>query len=326
MVIFCLDWEKKSKTETSLLLNKLSQLKEKTSSKLSDLLKKSPVRYFKDFPEHPSTSHSNSTHDIYHTQSIVGRRLSHCDNLLPAELSCLKQESDDNASSFTLTPDQDSLNTPVKTIETKISDEISDTESLIPPLPPKLHISNRSSYHDSTISLSSTNPGTLERSTESRQGYSTDNLADVEENDYVNVDYGDHSVVQCTKDEKERIYEVIPCNTQTKQIESVANDEAPPELPPLPEFLLRKRLEKRNSDSEMMQSKEVVESAAVNRLSLPGDMKLNRPTSEFWIALQKYMDTGTVDGYKNKKSHRPLRHSDGSVGSIAQRESTNSCR
>jgi len=90
----------------------------------------------------------------------------------------------------------------------------------------------------------------------------------------------------------------------------------PQELPPLPEFLLRNRLTKTMSvvDDTLTSldelSKELKSDRAAHRQSLPSDLKLSKPASDFWVALEKYMETGQINNVKDSSKERPSRRSE----------------
>ena len=78
----------KGSSETSLILNKLAILKEKTGNRLADLLKRSPVKMFKESAD-ISTSIELENPDSLRVQDMVGRRLSSADLCSP-EVSATK--------------------------------------------------------------------------------------------------------------------------------------------------------------------------------------------------------------------------------------------
>ena len=323
--------QRKHRTETSVIINKLSQLKEMTSSKLSDLLKKSPVRLFKDSTTE-SASFDIERNDFLTAQSIVGRRLSHAE-VIQSEDShvhhCADTANHEHLPSIPANCDIDSEhlgehpNHPVDNnlVVPTLSDQLlcaleeSSVDQIgvekAPPLPPRNSVPKEICH--SMHSLASTSGGTLERCSTSRQGYSSDNLADVEENDYVNIDFGDRLTIKSESPPSEGQEETIPATDHKTGTEF---NQTLPELPPLPEFIIKQRLAKTMSvvDDTLTSldelSKELKSDKAANRQSLPSELKLTKPASDFWVALEKYMETGQVDHVKDKSRERPGRRSE----------------
>lgn len=324
MFIFVAETLRKSKTETSLILNKLSQLKEKTSSKLSDLLKKSPVKLFKDGTDlTPSSTHYAERVEVYGAQSAVGRRLSNSDAIISDKsLAYHGSQKDDTMtqsctaripstdSALTLIPD---MNDQPEDLTKKTNTEVDSCacESTSSPITFRDSKMATNVNRDSTISLTSTNGGTLERDN-NRQCYSSDNLADVEENDYENVGYGDNDGIQTMNGNVEPIYDTIT-NIKTAEKPDEVFDECsdiPPELPPLPNFLLQRRLVKTKSSSDAVApSNEKLPSEirdSKNRMSVPGNMRLNKPASGFWLAYEKYINDGEIGRPTSAVAHHPI--------------------
>lgn len=324
-------------------------MKERTSSRLSDLLKKSPVKLFRENTDLSTAAHQE--HHQSHAHSVVGRRLSdsykvntdqthvydRATNSAPSS-SANTSGRVSNTQSNELISNTGSLSTLVADYEEEEGEnpecqslqiEIpgdSDCKScdhLTPPLPLRLshYPIEGGGDRNSSISLTSTNGDTLERSGTSKQGYSTDNLADVEENDYENVDYGDNETFHADMTTREPIYDTV---TNIKTLEdSHADTDIPPALPPLPEFLLKKRLVKTTSVSggitpEPSQYERA--DSEMCRRSLPCSLKLNKPASDFWVALEKYIETGNIDKPANNKNLRPMRHSETSMRNTLERD------
>lgn len=312
---------RKTKTETSMIINKLSQLKERTSSKLSDLLKKSPVRLFKD-----STTDSIDIerNDLLTTQNYVGRRLSHVEVITPDD-SPVHHCADTSHNHTVMLPtfcDSGDLDCPHSSAFSEektehIPHELSceeDVSDEIPPVPPRCKnlATNRHSVHSLT-----SNSGSLERNTTSKQSYSSDNLADVEENEYVNVDFGDNMTLQVEishnkSDDSDSVCsrQSLTCK-QPMETDDETTEKTPPELPPHPEHILKERLTKTLSglDDTLTSldelSRELKSDLSSNRHSLPTNLKLNKPASGFWVALEKYMETGQIEQSTTHQIERP---------------------
>jgi len=179
---FC-EPHRKNRTETSALIHKLSQLKEMTSSKLSDLLKKSPVRLFKDSATDSATI-DVERNDFLTTQSIVGRRLSHAEVILTGDTpvhQCASLSSHDESDLpvYNACNAFDHLEPERNTVTASEQKPNSSDLVEIPSLPqPVLERDDNSVHSPPDIGRES-----RERSPPSKQGYSSDNLADIEEDE-----------------------------------------------------------------------------------------------------------------------------------------------
>lgn len=292
-------------------------MKEKTSTRLTDLLKKSPVKIFKESQSDLNNICDSDAHDVEHTQSIVGRRLSTAD-MLPISVVD-RRESED----FTTPPQL------ARKLSQCDSDCVEKRHSLEMHRCGLDHInSNQPQPSPSIIDMASSEDVWV-RSTEGEDKsssltrsegrnsrrltcYSSDNLADVDENDYENVDFGDSSNME----QEEIIYH--PPTSSTPKVDdnlfSPSSEETcNPPLPPLPEFLLRKRLMNTMSCLDnTLSSLELFKNKINKEDSCTSDGKLRRSGTDFWQALDKYFETGKIDQVATP-NHRPLASSEPST-------------
>lgn len=265
-------------------------------------MKKSP-KISKESPEAASVEVT----PVNDSHSIIGRRLSNSDSKTAEK--CLSTFTSTSALSHpdslaTIVAEEYQETTSCCSEDTNsISEsEANQCDDSIPSLPPKLRTGTSARVSvdcDSIISLTSTAGGTLERSIASRQGYSSDNLADVEENDYENVGYGDSNANYV-----EPIYDTISSPACTDSHEIDEHVDIPPALPPIPEFLLQQRLTK---------SKAIKSEPALNKVTETNNVQFIKPLADFWIALEKYIETGEVQNASAKKLSRPYRRSESSL-------------
>ncbi|XP_067938482.1 uncharacterized protein [Watersipora subatra] len=322
---------KRGRSETSLIRSKLSQLKETASSRISDLLKKTNAKLFKDGE---INSNYIDHHEPHSTLSIVGRRLSNSDagsfdglsihrplstdQILSNEAKPMETVSKsteapkDNAiepdvqNSMGLTSCESEVTLKAEGLErVDVQPPFSDSEEAIDLDRVRAHspfnIDEMQKDRDSTISSVDAKDEASEKGSKTT-GYSSDNLTD---GDYEIVEY--RNTLHVENEQSVAVQKANTDNSQEEAVNEIDQSETHPALPPLPEFSMKRRLMKTRSCSDTPPPINPASPATtLHRMSVPNKIEPNARTSNFLILLRKYIETGEVETSVAEKKHHPI--------------------